>query len=41
MILEDGDIFLVTPEDHTILSGEDKVNRSIHKVDETEKPVEL
>lgn len=41
VILEDGDIFLLTPEDHTILSGEAKVTRSIHKVDETEKPVEL
>jgi glucosamine--fructose-6-phosphate aminotransferase (isomerizing) len=41
IILEDGDIFMVTPEDHTILSGEARVNRSVHKVDETEKPVEL
>lgn len=41
VILEDGDIFLMTPEDYTILSGESRVDRSIHKVDETEKPVEI
>jgi glucosamine--fructose-6-phosphate aminotransferase (isomerizing) len=41
VILEDGDMFMLTPEDYTILSGESRVDRSIHKVDETEKPVEL
>jgi glucosamine--fructose-6-phosphate aminotransferase (isomerizing) len=41
IILEDDDIFLVTPEDYTILSGTTPVSRPELRVDESEKPVEL
>lgn len=41
IILEDGDIFLMTPTDYTILSGENLAERSLRKVDETEKLSEL
>lgn len=41
IILEDGDIFQVTPEDYTILSGADEIDRTHHTVDESEKPAEL
>ncbi len=41
IILEDGDIFLMTPEDYTILSDGSPADRARQKVDENEKPVEL
>lgn len=41
IILEDGDIFQVTPENYTILSGADEIDRTHHTVDESEKPAEL
>ena len=41
IILEDGDIFLVTPTEYTVLSEEISTDRKHHGVDESEKPVEL
>ncbi|PID84281.1 glutamine--fructose-6-phosphate transaminase (isomerizing) [Candidatus Gracilibacteria bacterium] len=41
IILEDGDIFMMTPEEYTILSEDREVNRDRHDVDEDENPVEL
>jgi glutamine---fructose-6-phosphate transaminase (isomerizing) len=41
IILEDGDIFLLTPENYTILSGESTVERTIHIVDDSEKIAEI
>lgn len=41
IILEDGDIFLVTPEDYTIVSENPNEIREKNEIDETEKPAEL
>lgn len=41
IILEDGDIFLVTPEEYTIISQDVAVDRDLHTIDEAEKPAEL
>ncbi len=41
IILEDGDVFLLTKTDHTILSEDKSVDRAIHTIDEAEKPAEL
>jgi glutamine---fructose-6-phosphate transaminase (isomerizing) len=41
IILEDGDIFLVTPEEYTILAEDRSVSRDLHTIDEAEKPAEL
>ena len=41
IILEDGDIFLITPEEYTIISGESEIERMRHTVDDSEKPAEL
>ena len=41
IILEDGDIFLMTPEEYTILAEDRSVDRTLHVIDETEKPAEL
>lgn len=41
IILEDWDIFLMTPEEYTILAEERNVDRELHTIDETEKPAEL
>ena len=41
IILEDGDIFLVTPEDYSIISNSASIDRTHHRVDESEKPAEL
>lgn len=41
IILEDGDVFLMTPEDYTIVAGDAEVERSLHTVDDAEKPAEL
>lgn len=41
VILEDGDIFLMTPEEYTILSEDRTVDRELHTIDEAEKPAEL
>jgi glucosamine--fructose-6-phosphate aminotransferase (isomerizing) len=41
IILEDGDIFLMTPDNYTILSGGQDANRAKQVVDESEKVVEL
>ena len=41
IILEDGDIFLVTPEEYTIISENPDEIRAKNIIDETEKPAEL
>lgn len=41
IILEDGDIFMMTPEEYTILSEDKEVQRDHHGIDEDELPVEL
>jgi len=41
IFLEDGDIFYVTPENYTILSGKEPIHRAIQHVDEDEKASEL
>ena len=41
IILEDGDMFLITPEDYTVISQDVHVDRELHAIDETEKPAEL
>lgn len=41
IILEDGDIFLITPEEYTILAQDVFVDRELHTIDEAEKPAEL
>lgn len=41
VILEDGDIFMVSPDDYTIISGGNSISRAIQQIDETEKSTEL
>lgn len=41
IILEDGDMFLLTPEDYTILSGDHVIERTLQRLDEIDKPIEL
>lgn len=41
IILEDGDIFLVTPEEYTILSEDPELEHKRLYIDEAEKPAEL
>jgi len=41
VILEDGDLFLVTPEEYTVISEDVVVDRDLHTIDEAEKPAEL
>jgi glucosamine--fructose-6-phosphate aminotransferase (isomerizing) len=41
VILEDGDMFLLTPTDYTIRASGLAVDRAHHAIDETEKPIDL
>ncbi|MBP9811872.1 glutamine--fructose-6-phosphate transaminase (isomerizing), partial [Candidatus Gracilibacteria bacterium] len=41
VILEDGDIFLMTPEDYTIMAGGAEISRPHLSIDEDERPAEL
>lgn len=41
IILEDGDMFMVTPEDYLVRASGNEVERSHHAVDDTEKPIDL
>ena len=41
VILEDGDMFLVTPTEYTIRASWSAVDRARHTIDETEKPIDL
>lgn len=41
IILEDGDIFLLTPEEYTIIAGESEIERMRYTVDDSEKPAEI
>lgn len=41
VILEDGDIFLLSQADYTIISEDKNVDRALHTIDEAEKPAEL
>ena len=41
IILEDGDMFMLTPEDYVVRASGAPVERSHHPVDDTEKPIDL
>lgn len=41
VILEDGDMFLMTPEDYIVRSSGNEVDREHHTIDDTEKPIDL